>query len=63
MDGVDYASFLAKVAAACHEAGITLSVDVDTPAGECEPRANGWGPWYTRLRIHVNLKGMSEPYR
>jgi polygalacturonase len=55
-DGVLYSAFLQRFASACHTAGISLSVDVDTPAGECEPRANGWGrndgkpcPWYTAL--------------
>ena len=55
-DGIDFAAFLSRFARACHKVGIALSVDTDTPAGECEPRANGNGrnhgqpcPWYTRL--------------
>ena len=55
-DGIDFTAFLSRFATACRKAGVTLSVDTDTPAGECESRANGEGrnhgrpcPWYTRL--------------
>jgi hypothetical protein len=56
-DGIDFAAFLSRFAAACHQNGVALSVDTDTPAGECESRAQGTAyrnhgqpcPWYTRL--------------
>ena len=56
-DGIDFVAFLSRFAAACHQNGVALSVDTDTPAGECESRAQGTAyrnhgqpcPWYTRL--------------
>lgn len=56
-DGIEFSAFLSRFAVACHKKGIALSVDTDTPAGECESRANPGTnrnhgqpcPWYTRL--------------
>jgi hypothetical protein len=56
-DGIDFAAFLSRFAEQCHKVGVALSVDTDTPAGECESRANPGEnrnhgqpcPWYTRL--------------
>ena len=52
-DGVAYAAFLKRFSEEAARAGVLVSADVDTPAGECDVgtgRNNGKPcPWYTQL--------------
>ena len=52
-DGLDYAAFLTHFSAEAAQAGVVVSADVDTPAGECAVdtgRNHGHPcPWYTHL--------------